>query len=245
MEELCAKIAPTHLIHTAWTTEHGTYWHSPANATWRDQTVALAQAFARAGGHSITFAGTCAEYDWSRGLLIEDDTPDAPATPYGRAKAETSRRLMAIGKENDIAVTVGRIFHPFGAGENAKRVTSLAARALATGTPLHLNSGDVYRDLCSTRSVARCMVDLALNVDDQRVINIGSGRPTHLGTFLREILGAGHPNRELITWQDNMPDDPTNPRLLIPQTRRLEAICPPAGYTREDIDEFLNSQTGF
>jgi nucleoside-diphosphate-sugar epimerase len=227
----------THLIHAAWITDHGTYWHAAENRDWQAATLRLAEQFDAAGGESFCFVGSCAEYSWDTGLLVEDVTPEEPATLYGQCKAATSRGLLAAGLS--CRVSVGRVFHPFGPDETAQRVTSLVANALLAGEAFHLRSADVYRDLCSTRSVARCLVDLCVNAKAEGVVNIGSGRPVHLGRFLSRELGAGLDGERLVTWDRQDVDDPANPRVLIPMVRRLEAICPAAEYTAEDVAGFV------
>src|SRR5215471_12741951 len=58
-------IRPSHLLHLAWTTEHGKFWTDPANETWRAATLALVDRFIGAGGSRCVIAGSCTEYDWS------------------------------------------------------------------------------------------------------------------------------------------------------------------------------------
>ena len=65
----------TQLIHLAWYTEHEKYWTSPINLRWVEATTRLVEAFCAAGGKKVLLSGTCAEYDWSYGYLLETETP--------------------------------------------------------------------------------------------------------------------------------------------------------------------------
>ena len=47
---LIESVRPSHLLHLAWETTHGSYWTSPLNERWAEASIALARAFFAAGG---------------------------------------------------------------------------------------------------------------------------------------------------------------------------------------------------
>src|SRR5262245_48204662 len=53
-----AAIRPSHLLHLAWTTEHGKFWTDPANEAWRAATLDLVERFIAAGGRRCVLAGS-------------------------------------------------------------------------------------------------------------------------------------------------------------------------------------------
>src|SRR5207248_5594698 len=110
---LLRKIGAEHLMHLAWNATPGAFWFAVDNIDWTAATLQLARAFADAGGKRSIFAGTCAEYDWSHDLLIEDETPLRPRTLYGRAKAASSELLLDWTARNGISIAWGRIFLPY------------------------------------------------------------------------------------------------------------------------------------
>ena len=64
VRRLISDIAPSHLLHLAWCTEHGKYWEAPENLDWVTASLTLARSFSDHGGRRMVMAGSCAEYDW-------------------------------------------------------------------------------------------------------------------------------------------------------------------------------------
>jgi len=57
-QELVARVRPSHLLHLAWETEHGRFWHAPENVEW----VAASLRLLRVGPPRVTFAVFAAAY---------------------------------------------------------------------------------------------------------------------------------------------------------------------------------------
>lgn len=184
---LLRAIRPTHLIHLAWIATPGEYWTSPRNADWLKVSKALFDAFVEIGGRRIVGVGTCAEYDWSAGLCDEATTPLAPASIYGRSKAELSRYL------NDLPISSAwaRLFWPFGPGEPGAKLTTHLVTQMLLGRPAKCSAGLQQRDFIFIDDVAEALVRLL----DSAVIggvNIGAGRAVavrELALRLGELVG--------------------------------------------------------
>ena len=117
-----AAIRPSHLLHLAWTTEHGKFWTDPANDAWRAATLELVDRFIAAGGQRCVIAGSCTEYDWSgTAPLSETRPPLNAATPYGRAKAATFRAVQAKTAAAGLSYAHARLFFSFGPYEQPQR----------------------------------------------------------------------------------------------------------------------------
>jgi nucleoside-diphosphate-sugar epimerase len=243
VKEILSDFRPERAILCAWQTAHGIYWTDPANRAWADATIQFAETFARLGGRFLTFAGTCAEYSWSSEKLIEDETPEMPDTIYGREKLRTTRRLLRLRDEGLLDVNCSRIFFPFCERENEARVTSLAVKALVEGRHFHLRAGDVYRDICHTAHVAKCIVQMTLS-GTGGLFNIATGRPTHLGRFVAEIANAmGRP--DLVSWDrwDDNAHPKNEPRSLFGSNERVRPyFCPPLDLA-DDIRAFVRART--
>ncbi|NQU55761.1 MAG: NAD-dependent epimerase/dehydratase family protein, partial [Rhodospirillales bacterium] len=119
---LFAESDVTHLLHLAWYAEHGDYWTSSINLRWVEATVRLVEAFCESGGQKVVVAGSCAEYEWGPGLFFEDRSTVNPASLYGVAKDAGRRLIMAICERHQVPCAWGRIFFPFGAGEDGRRL---------------------------------------------------------------------------------------------------------------------------
>lgn len=222
------RARPTHLIHLAWYTEHGAYWTSPLNLRWLDASVRLAEAFCAAKGEKLIAAGTCAEYDCAAGYCREDSTPLIPATLYGIAKDATRRLLAAVCAAARVQFAWGRVFMPYGEGEDERRlIPSLTAVFEGQREPFGVN-GAAYRDFLHVKDVARAFTCL-LCPEARGDYNIASGQPTRIADVVLRIAEAlGGDARRVL-------DLPTSrlgePEILLGDNRKLrslgwEATCP-------------------
>ncbi|HZZ36808.1 MAG TPA: NAD(P)-dependent oxidoreductase [Caulobacteraceae bacterium] len=179
-----AAIRPTHLLHLAWTTEHGKFWTDPANEAWRAATLDLLDRFIAAGGRRCVIAGSCTEYDWTGASpLCEDRTPLRPATPYGQAKAATFRAVRAKAAAG-LAYAHARLFFSYGPFEQPQRLVPTIIRALLKGEPARLTAGTQLRDFLDVRDVGRCLA-LLLASEVEGAVNVASGE----GVSVARIAG--------------------------------------------------------
>ena len=183
---LLEAVQPSHLLHLAWYTEHGLFWHSPENLRWATATIHLVHAFADRGGRRAVLGGTCAEYRWGEpGPCTEDVTPLAPATLYGAAKLGTYELLYAAAPELALELASGRVFFLYGPGEAPGRLVASVARGLLAGERVATSDGKQIRDFLHVADVARAFVEL-VDSDVTGAVNIGSGNRRQL----RDLIGA-------------------------------------------------------
>ncbi|MBU0726187.1 MAG: NAD(P)-dependent oxidoreductase [Alphaproteobacteria bacterium] len=193
--EIMRHAGATHLLHLAWYAEHGKYWTSPLNLRWVDATTRLVEAFCAAGGQKVVIAGTCAEYDWSHGVCLEDTTPLEPTTLYGAAKDSARRLAMAVCRQHGVPCAWGRVFLPFGPGESVQRlIPSLIEVFGGQRAPFGVNA-DACRDFLHASDVAEAFVTL-LRADKgagEGAVNIASGAPVKLAdlvVMLAQMMGG-------------------------------------------------------
>jgi len=188
---LVARLRPTHLLHLAWTTAHGRYWTDPANDAWMQATLALLDAFAAGGGTRAVLAGTCAAYDWSQPMPLDEAAPGEPATTYGRAKRATFAAAMARG---GLSLAEGRIFFSYGAGEDPARFVPAIIRPLLHGEPARLTAGTQIRDFLEVRDLGAAMAAL-LDSPVTGGVNLATGTGIALADLARAIAAAiGRPD---------------------------------------------------
>jgi nucleoside-diphosphate-sugar epimerase len=219
--DLIRAVEPTHLLHLAWYAEPGKFWTAPENDRWHSASLVLLRAFADAGGRRAVVAGTSAEYDWSvGGVCIESETPIAPATRYGRAKAALhaeAARLFADPAGPTLAW--GRIFLLYGPGEHPARLVSSVTTALLDGRPAACTHGRQVRDFLHVADVA---AGFAALLDAGRVtgpVNVASGRPVTIAQLVGLIADAcGRP--ELVEL-GALPAREDEPAVLVADVRRL------------------------
>jgi nucleoside-diphosphate-sugar epimerase len=214
---LVDRVQPERLLHLAWTTIPGRLWTSPANLTWAASTLELHGAFIAAGGVRAVYAGTCAEYDWSKPELNEH-TPLRPTTYYGVAKAAASQLVLAAPVNHGPSVAWGRIFYLYGPGERPGRLVSDAVVALLEGRPVDCTEGKQERDFMHVADVARAFCAL-IDCDVVGPVDIASGicRP------VREILGeiGRQLNRAELLQIGALPSPPQEPQRIATRALRL------------------------
>lgn len=220
-ERLLAEVAPTHILHFAWETTHGAYWTSPRNLDWLALGARLFRDFAARGGKRFVSAGSCAEYDWTRGApLSEDESLERPATFYGRMKLLHHRALMASAEQMGFSAATGRVFFSFGPFENPSRVIAHACKSLAEGRPAKFSSGRQRFDYLHARDIGAGFVAL-LNSDLSGACNIAAGGAEPLAEIIAKI-GAIAGRAELIE-MGALPDRAGDPPALIGDNRRILA----------------------
>ena len=170
---LLASTRPSHLLHTAWYTEHGKYWTAPENTAWLDASTHLFERFIAQGGQRILGVGRCAEYDWQR----QDKTPWKetdpcwPLTPYGQAKLALLQRLAAMPVSS---YAWARVFMLFGPDEKPQRLVSSVVRAALADGPVLCTEGSQVRDFIDTGFCGEALAAV-LHSGVTGPINIGSG----------------------------------------------------------------------
>jgi nucleoside-diphosphate-sugar epimerase len=218
---LMNTVRPTHLLHLAWYAEHGKFWESPINFEWIAATQKLVEAFCLSGGKHAVFAGTCAEYDWTRGECIEDLTPLNPTSLYGKCKVETSQIASDLCKKHGVRFAWGRIFQPYGPFENRERlVPALIDVFQGKRKPFGIN-GNFIRDFVYAKDVARAFLAL-LDTAAKGYYNISSGKPLRLSDVATLIAQACKADANVIL--DLKAKNTKGPQMILGSNDRLKNL---------------------
>ena len=183
---LLAEVNATHLIHLAWITEPGAYWQSPENDAWLHASVKLLDSFLEHGGKRALLAGTCAEYDWTNGHCIEDETPLRAKSLYAESKLAFRDAAFELAKGSDLSVAWARVFFSFGPNERPERLVPAVVLALLAGERAKCSDGSLLRDFMYVADVASAMVAV-LDSDFSGDINIASGDAVTLEDVVNRI----------------------------------------------------------
>ena len=222
LAQVLGACGATHLLHLAWVTEHGAYWESPHNLRWVDASLRLVEAFAAAGGRHVVVAGSCAEYDWSGdGVCMEDATPLCPATLYGVSKDKTRQLLLGCAARCKLGFAWARVFFPFGAGEDARRLLPSLVAALQGQVPPFGVSARTRRDFLPVADVASALL-LLLQAQVSGAYNISSGVATPIIDVVRLVAGQLGADADTILCLP--PARTGGPELLLGDNRRLCAL---------------------
>ena len=233
---LLSKANATHLIHLAWYAEHGSYWTSSLNLRWVEASIKLAEAFCEAGGQHIVAAGTCAEYDWNYGYCIEEKTPLIPNTLYGASKDATRRLLMSLCATHKVTCSWGRVFMPYGPGEDSRRLIPALNNVFSLKQPPFVVGSYSFRDLLHVEDVAAAFVKL-LASGAHGEFNICSGIPTQISEVINLLAKARNQDPSIIFEHSAIRIG--EPLMLIGENTKLTSLGWKAKHKPEDFCNYL------
>lgn len=220
VEALLDDCRPTHILHTAWETTHGSYWTSAANLRWLSMGTRLVEAFAAGGGERFVSLGTCAEYDWAHRYMVEAVTPERPSTFYGQIKLAHHHMLNAAAEQLGFSAATARVFFAYGPYENQNRIIPYACRNLAAGRFAEFGSGAGFRDFMHVEDVASGLVAM-LTSDIRGACNVCSAAPTTLAEIVGTIARiSGRPD---LVKLGARPDRSGEPALLVGDNAELRS----------------------
>jgi nucleoside-diphosphate-sugar epimerase len=134
------------------------------------------------GVKDITVAGTCWEYGKVNGELSEDRLSE-PFNNYSIAK-DTLRRLLSI---KGISLKWLRIFYVYGEGQKpASLIPAVESAEARRDESFSIPGWKRIRDYLHVEDAARYIVRCAIQDKEDGIINICSGKPKTLLTFLTD-----------------------------------------------------------
>jgi len=181
---MIATLQPSHLLHLAWVTAPDRYRDAAENLDWMEASLALVKAFAEQGGRRFVGAGSCAEYEPMAGRCIEDQTSIRPASLYGQCKAAFWMGTEAYARHYGFSAAWGRIFLPYGPGDEPRRLLPSLLMALGGGRSIDVTDGSQIRDFVYATDVADLLVRLLETPEATGTYNIGTGH----GTTVRQVI---------------------------------------------------------
>lgn len=195
MGRLVRELRPSHVLHLAWETSHGSYYTTPRNADWLRDSIALARTCVDAGVERIVAAGTGAEYDLHTGrAAVEDETPLKPNGLYPECKLRLHEAIVELARPSGVEVAWGRVFFCYGPGEHPARPIPKVIQDILAGGRVPFQAGKGIRDYLHVRDAADAFATL---VDGrfQGAVNVGSGEGVPLRDLVaRFAAAAGRPD---------------------------------------------------
>jgi UDP-glucose 4-epimerase len=163
---------------------------------------------AQRGCSRLVFSSSASVYGTSDGLIVDEEDPLRPESPYARTKVTCEFMFSDIARATDLRILSLRYFNPIGADPLMRTGLQLAhpTHALGalirshesgeafevTGTDYPTRDGTGIRDYVHVWDLALAHVTSLLGFDDvvgsthYQVINLGTG----LGTTVRELVAA-------------------------------------------------------
>lgn len=209
------------LVHLAWVTKHGEFWTSDLNRDWEVATADLIARFFANGGRRVVATGSCTEYDWTQGGVLSENTPLAPHTPYGAAKARTGEALLKTAEDHGANAAWARVFFLFGDGESSTRLIPSMLDACLKRKVLACGPRSTVRDFWDVRNLGDALAALALS-DLSGPVNVASGKGVsflELARLMEKITGVDGMIR-----LDERPLGEGEPPTVVADTTRLRSV---------------------
>jgi nucleoside-diphosphate-sugar epimerase len=227
-DALLERVAPTHLLHFAWIATPGVYWQSEDNVRWLAASEHLLHRFRALGGVRAVMAGSCVEYDWSKGGVCEERSSplaDAAArsSPYATAKIALQKKLAEFSRQEHLSAAWGRIFFQYGPYEHPDRLVPSVIRHLLMNQEALCTHGRQIRSFLHVADVGAAFASV-LDSEIQGPVNIGSDDRIALADLLARIAREiGRPDLIRLGARSAPTDEPP---LLVPDIRRLRDEVP-------------------
>ncbi|WP_163507011.1 NAD-dependent epimerase/dehydratase family protein [Fodinicola acaciae] len=128
-------------------------------------------------------------YDPTASPPYAEDSPVAPADPYGRAKVRMEDELLArAGQLRPVVLRLANVYGPRPDGTGGFGVVAHWLRAIAEGRPVRL-FGDprTVRDHVFVGDVVDAMLAVRRAAPLPSVLNLGSGRPVSLADLFEVV----------------------------------------------------------
>jgi nucleoside-diphosphate-sugar epimerase len=221
-ENLIAMLRPSHLLHLAWVTAPDCYRDAAENLDWLEASLALVKAFGEQDGQRFVGAGSCAEYDPGAGPCVEDATPIRAASLYGKSKAAFWMATQAYAQRYGFSAAWGRVFLPYGPGDEPRRLVPSLLAALTAGTPINVTEGTQVRDFVYVTDVADLLVRLLGMSEAKGAYNVGTGRGTSVREVIERVADHFHA-RELVHFGAR-PGREDEPPSLVADMTKVERV---------------------
>jgi len=173
------------LIHLAWYVGPKCHIHN-LNLNWTVATLNLLSAFIENGGKCFLGAGTCSEYEYKYGYLLEDETPTDPQTLYGNGKNAVYNLAKVYCKQNGCRFKWPRIFNLYGPNEKPQRLMPSVINACLNGEDVKVSDCLKFQDYLHVEDTARGIADV-FESDLEGAVNICSGKPVQLREIVNKI----------------------------------------------------------
>jgi nucleoside-diphosphate-sugar epimerase len=221
--DLIRRTRPETLVHCAWDMRAEAITDEATQGAWVEASLDLLDTFGRAGGRHAVVIGTCAEYAWNGGCLVEDKTPLQPRTVYGRAKQSLRERATELATAQGWTLAWPRVFWVYGPRERPGRLVPSVVAALLAGAQVPCTHGRQERDYLYSGDVGHAVAALALQ-GYEGPVNVASGNPVAVRDIVRAFATElGRP--DLINW-GALPVRPDEPARLMGDARRLTKAVP-------------------
>ena len=177
------------------------------------------------GLNSLVITGTCFEYGMQSGSL-QEDMPTKPENPYGLAKDILCHQMQALQQASPFNLTWARLFYMYGEGQAKNSLWPQLNRAVGQGDPVfNMSGGEQLRDYLSVAEVAKYLICLARNQQNNGLVNVCSGQPIRVKDLVKRWIRENDWRIELNL--DHYPYPDYEPMEFWGDNRKLLSILKP------------------
>lgn len=177
-------------------------------------------AVCAASGLPLVAAGSCEEYG-AAPTPTPEDAPTRPVTPYGQAKLEATRALLAWG-ERGVQVVVARPFLTYGAGQRGRGLVAGALDAALARRPFPMTHGAQLREFNHADDVAEGLLRCFGGGLWGQVVNLGGAEVQPIAQAARRIFAACGADPALVR-PGEAPERPDEVQAVVGDHRRARA----------------------
>jgi nucleoside-diphosphate-sugar epimerase len=169
------------------------------------QPFALFEKAKIAGVDNFVVAGSCFEYGLSaqRYDFIPPSAPVEPTLTYSVSKAAASIAFIQWALQKKVSLSIQRIFHVYGEGEDATRLYASLVSAAKNNEDFPMTEGQQVRDFVPVQIVASALIDECVSLASSApasvsICNLGSGNPQTVLEFAQKIWEAHQAKGKLL-----------------------------------------------
>lgn len=219
-----AGFRPETCLHAAWVTEPGVYLEAPVNRDWLEWSRSFFEGLAsKTDVAKIIGLGTCIEYTASDEPFLGEDSPTG-GNPwlYAKCKDELRRFLQNKAPEWQVGWAWGRVFYPYGPGEDPGRLGSSLIEKLQAGEALELKTPDSTKDYIFIDDLAEAIRLVTEATEFEGCVNLGTGIGVTVRQLGLEIARILDQQESLVRNAEILADDPL--ARVVADVSRLEKL---------------------
>ena len=164
---------PQVIIHTAWVTTHGLYVNDQVNYKFAQFSADLARRIVSSNVNHLVVLGSGSEYGTQSEPCSAGITKLNPENLYAKQKVIAFNSVKEILSNSNVRFTWARIFHPYGPGQDKKRLLPYIIHTLKNGEQIRLDDTSSVLDWVSTRDIASA-ISWILRNDTPTEVDIGT-----------------------------------------------------------------------
>lgn len=207
LKETLKHISPDYVVNLGGYVDHSNFFSGGDDVinTHLKGVMNLARALNWEQVKGFVQVGSSDEYGGNPAPQSEE-IKECPFSSYSFAKTAASYFLQMLHRENNLPVSMVRLFLVYGPGQNRQRFIPQIIQGCLKGDTFPTSLGEQKRDFCYIDDVADGIISILGNPRTfGQVINLASGNPTSIKDlieFIRTCVGSGTPEYGKLAYRE-------------------------------------------